>query len=139
MARFSRKIIQRPSLLSDETILFRDNLTTTLKESNMLTSLDNQMFNLIIDTFDIYIKANDILQREGLVIESARGNKMPHPAYKIRDDCAKQLDKLLDKFGLSPKARRELARPKEKEHSESEIQKFLKESKKKVNAEIQNN
>jgi P27 family predicted phage terminase small subunit len=133
------------SSLCLETITFKDDLTTLLKEQNILTSLDSATFDLIIQTYNTNILMtkllNDLSSKKGAMgyfVKSPRGELKPHPAIKIQHDSGIQLDKLLDRFGLNPEARRELAKPKEKQESNSPIQNFL-ESKKKVNVEVQHN
>jgi P27 family predicted phage terminase small subunit len=126
------------SFLNPETQVFLDNLTAILRDENILTSLDEDTLRLIINTFDIYAESTRILRKEGLIITSPRGEKKSHPCYKMQHDSGIQLDKLFDRFGLNPEARRELIKPKEKSQRESDIAKFLKKTKG-VHAEVQNN
>jgi P27 family predicted phage terminase small subunit len=85
---------------------------------------------------------NELASKKGAMgyfVKSPRGELKQHPAVKIQHDSGIQLDKLLDRFGLNPEARREIAKPKEKAKEKSDISKFLEKSKKKVNSAIQNN
>lgn len=126
------------SNLCPEAQTFIDNLYALLNKQEILTSLDDAAMNLIGGTYHNYIEATKILQKEGMLIESPRGEKKAHPCIKIQLDAQIQLDKLMDKFGLNPKSRREISKPKEKEKEQSDITKFIK-SQKKVNAAVQNN
>lgn len=127
------------SFLCPETQIFLDKLTTLLKKQNILTSLDEDTLTLIVNTYDIYIQSTNILRKEGLLIDSPRGEKKAHPCYIMQRDSSIQLDKLYDRFGLNPESRKELAKPKERSKEESDIAKYLKNTKKKVNVEVQNN
>jgi P27 family predicted phage terminase small subunit len=126
------------SNLCPEARAYLDNLYTLLNKQEILTSLDDSAMNLIGATYDNYIKATKLLQAEGLLIKSPRGELKAHPCVKIQLDAQIQLDKLMDKFGLNPKARKEISKPMEKAKNKTDIDKFL-ETTKKVNAEVQNN
>jgi P27 family predicted phage terminase small subunit len=123
----------------DASKTFINNLTTLLKKQNILTSLDEDTLKLIGNTYLTYLVATDYLLKGGYLIKSPRGELKAHPAVKIQLDAQIQLNKMMDSFGLSPKARKEISKPKERAKEESDIAKFLKNTKKKVNAEIQNN
>ena len=70
--------------------------------------------------------------------KSPRGELKAHPCVKIQLDSQVQLNKMMDSFGLSPKARKEISKPTEKSEANSPIQNFL-ESKKKVDVISQHN
>jgi P27 family predicted phage terminase small subunit len=132
--------------LCPETQEFKASLTTLLKDEKILTSLDNATFELIIQTYNTNILMTKLLNKLsekngalGYFVKSPRGELKAHPAVKIQHDTGIQLDKLLDRFGLNPGARKEVAKPKEKSKEESDIAKFLKNTKKKVDASLQNN
>jgi len=133
-----KKAIKQSSLCP-EAQAFLDNLTTLLREQNILTSLDEDTLKLIGNTYHNYIEATNILYNEGMLITSPRGERKAHPCIKIQLESQIQLNKMMDSFGLSPKSRKEISKPKERAKEDSDIVKFLKESKKKVNAEVQNN
>ena len=117
------------SSLCPEAQAFLDNLYEILNEQSVLTSLDDAAMNLIGSNYHNYIEATKIIQREGLIIESPRGEKKAHPCVKIQLDASIQLDKLMDKFGLNPKARKEISKPKEREEALSAMDVFLQSSK----------
>ena len=113
------------SLLCPEAKVFLDNLYLLLNEQNILTSLDGSAMDLIGNTYHNYITATRLIQTEGMIITSPRGEKKAHPAVKMQLDAQIQLDKLMDKFGLNPKARKEISKPKEREGELSPIDVFL--------------
>jgi len=114
------------SSLCPEAQAFKDNLYKILKDQDVLTSLDDAAMNLIGATYHNYIMATQIIQSEGLIITSPRGEMKAHPAVKVQLDSQIQLDKLMDKFGLNPKSRKEISKPKETRPAETEADKFFK-------------
>ena len=130
--------MKRKDGICKEAQVFLTNLTSLLKSQDILTSLDEDTLQLMGNCYHNYIESTKIIQSEGMLITSPRGEKKAHPCIKIQLDSQIQLNKMMDSFGLSPKARKELSKPKEKAKDESDIAKFLKKNKK-VNAEIQNN
>jgi P27 family predicted phage terminase small subunit len=119
------------SSLCPEAQSFLDNIYELLNEQEVLTSLDDATMNLIGATYNNYIEATKILQEKGLLITSPRGEIKAHPAVKIQLDAQIQLDKLLDKFGMNPKSRKEISKPKERAGELSPIDVFLTSTKKK--------
>src|SRR5574343_121780 len=120
---------------------FLDKLTVKLKNEKVLTSLDDEAMKLIGSTYHTYITATKFLQEnpKNYLIESPRGETKAHPFVKIANDAQIQLDKLMDKFGLNPKARKEVHKPKEKAAEKSPIDLFLEGTKKKkANGEVRN-
>lgn len=115
--------------LCPEAELFLNNLTTLLKSQEILTSLDEDTLQLIGNTYDNYIGATKILQSDGMLIKSPRGELKAHPCIKIQLDAQIQLNKMMDSFGLSPKARKELSKPKEKGKELTPIDVFLQSTK----------
>lgn len=115
---------------------FLDNLTVLLKSQDILTSLDEATLDLIGQTYHNYILATQEISRFGMFIDSPRGERKAHPAVKVQLDAQIQLNKMMDSFGLSPKSRREISKPKEKAKDKTPIHKYLEQSKR--NGEIRN-
>jgi P27 family predicted phage terminase small subunit len=124
------------SSLCPEAQGFLDNLYIILKEGEVSTSLDENSIRLIANTYNTYILMTNLLNKlvadkgaEGYLILSPRGELKAHPAVKIQNDSQIQLDKLYDKFGLNPKARKEISKPKEKGKELTPIDVFLQSTK----------
>ena len=100
-------------------------LRKVLKDSEVLTSLDDNALEMIGSSYHNYIEATKILREEGLIVRSKNGDVKAHPCVKIQLDASIQLTKLFESFGLTPKSRKELAKPKEKEGKLSAIDVFL--------------
>lgn len=116
--------------LCPEAEVYLKNLYKLLKEQDVLTSMDDNAMSLIGSTYHNFITASKILQQEGLITKSKSGELKAHPAVKIQLDSQIQLDKLMDKFGLNPKSRKEINKPKEKEGKLSAMDIYLSNAKK---------
>lgn len=92
-------------------------IISVLKKQEIITSLDTASIELIAYTYHTYITATKTLLSEGYEVKSERGYMKAHPAVKTQLDAQVQLTKLLDSFGLSPKARKDIIKSKEKTHS----------------------
>lgn len=119
------KRVHIPPDICQEAQDFLRNLYKLLNKQEILTSLDDAAMTLIGNTYHNYIQATRILQQDGFTIKSPRGEIKSHPAVKIQLDAQIQLDKLMDKFGLNPKSRKEISKPKEKAGKLSPIDTFL--------------
>ena len=126
------------STICPEAQSFLDNLTGLLKEQDILTSLDEDTLRLIGNAYHTYTIATQMLLKDGYLIKSPRGELKAHPCVKIQHDSQIQLNKMMFEFGLSPKARKEISKPKERSKEDSDIVKFLK-STKKPNVKVQDN
>jgi len=105
-------------------------LRKVLKDSDVLTSLDDNALEMIGSSYHNYIEATKILREEGLIFKSKSGEIKAHPCVKIQLDASIQLTKLFESFGLTPKSRKELAKPKEKEGKLSPMDIYLSNAKK---------
>jgi len=118
------------STLCPEAQSFLNNLRKLLKDNDVLTSLDESALILLGDVYHNYSESTRILRDEGLITKSAKGDVRAHPAVKIQLDAQIQLTKLFESFGLTPKARKELLKPKEKEGKLSPMDIYLSNAKK---------
>jgi P27 family predicted phage terminase small subunit len=122
-----KKKLSIPSNICPEAQTYLENLTALLNDQDVLTSLDDSALQLIGNTYHTYWVATQYLldNPANYLIESPRGEIKAHPFVKIALDSQIQLDKLMDKFGLNPKARKEISKPKDKKEKKSPIDKFF--------------
>jgi P27 family predicted phage terminase small subunit len=124
--------VKRPVISSEiceEAQTFLANLIDLLEEQDILTSLDTSALELLGYTYDNYIKATRVIQRKGFTLRSPRGEEKSRPEVKIQIDSLIQINKTMDSFGLNPRARKELSKPKEREQQLSDVDIFLTKSK----------
>ena len=55
-----------------------------------------------------FMSAREAIRRHGAVVGGRDGGLVKNPAFQVLNDCAKQLDVLSVKFGLTPKDRQNL-------------------------------
>jgi P27 family predicted phage terminase small subunit len=120
-----------PASICEEAKMFLNNLIELLKEQDILTSLDASALELLGYTYDNYIKATRVIQNKGFTIMSPRGESKSRPEVKIQIDSLIQINKIMDSFGLNPRARKEISKPKEREQQLTDIDVFLTKSKEK--------
>ena len=95
----------------------------TLNEDPDSLKADAAALQLLGDRFNTYTLAQEILLKEGIILEdkdpenptlpgmelkgiNKARNIRPHPALKIASDCHNQITKLLIEFNLTPKSRK---------------------------------
>lgn len=118
-----------PETICLEAKRFLTDLVDLLEEQGILTSLDHSVIELLGYTYDNYIKSTRIVQTKGLTLTSPRGEIKSRPEVKIQVDSLIQINKIMDSFGLNPRARKEISKPKEREKELSDIDVFLSKTK----------
>ena len=83
-----------------------------LVDSGSLDDLDRETFETLCRAYHKMIIADDLLEAEGLSVESERGSKK-HPAFSQWKSYSDLYVKLLSHFGLSPSSRGVKIQPKE--------------------------
>lgn len=127
MERITRPRI--PETICLEAKRFLTDLVDLLEEQGILTSLDHSTIELLGYTYDNYIKATRIVQQKGLTLTSPRGEVKSRPEVKVQIDSLIQINKIMDSFGLNPRARKEISKPKEREKELTDIDVFLSKTK----------
>lgn len=116
-----------PSKISSKSKRFMSTLLNVLDEKEIHTTLDRAAIQLIAHTYDNWLCATEMLERDGLTIynyTSAGKNMKAHPAVKIQLDAQIQLTKLLIEFGLTPKSRKDVSSARQKPDA-SPLEMFL--------------
>lgn len=86
---------------------------------------DEWMPTLVIlaDNYELYNQCKTQIAKDGLMIQDRFGSLAKHPLLKVQNDSQIQIIKLLNEFGLTPKAASKLNV--EEMEEESELTKFL--------------
>jgi len=114
-----------PPDICPEAKKFLQELIDVMESQAIITSMDSAAIELIGYTYHSYITATKVLLKDGYISTSTNGFTRPHPCVKIQLDAQIQLTKLFDAFGLNPKARKEVHKPKERAEKLSPIDVFL--------------
>lgn len=59
---------------------------------------------MLANNVEMYYQCSDIIRRDGLIVTAKNGYPSKNPAILIQIEAQKQINKLLDSFGLTPKA-----------------------------------
>lgn len=91
-----------------------------------ITSMDVFAIERVGYSHNTWMEAEKTLLKEGYTQASVHGIKMSHPCIKIANDAKIQVDKFENTYGLNPKARKEINKPKEKANKLSPIDEYIK-------------
>lgn len=100
-------------------------IISVLNTQEVITPLDDAALELVGYTYHNWLQATKTILKEGQTVKSERGYTKAHPCVKIQLDAQVQLTKLMDSFGLNPKSRKEIVKPKERDSKKTPIDKFL--------------
>lgn len=70
----------------------------------LLTAVDGGMLTLLCQTYSEWRMADEIIQRDGLTVET-KGGTWARPEVKIRDSASKRYRAMAAEFGLTPSSR----------------------------------
>ena len=106
---------------------YMKNVLDELDKRGIIEDVDSAALTMLARNYSMFIKASKQLEKDGLTIESDRGNLAPHPAIKIAKDAQTQAMKVMAEFGLTAKARTKL--PKMEKEEDTPFEQFIKSGK----------
>lgn len=113
-----------PTDIEDNAKEYIKSVLSELDKRNVLEDVDSAALTMLARNYSMFIKASKQLEKDGLVIESDRGNITPHPCIKIAKDAQTQAMKVMLEFGLTAKARTKLPKV-EQEEEDSPFDQFI--------------
>jgi P27 family predicted phage terminase small subunit len=105
---------------------FMKSVVKTLKESNVVESIDSAALDMLARSYSLYVKANEELENQSLTIVNNQGNIVANPIVKIIKDAQTSCMQIMTEFGLTAKSRKKLPRLDKKEGDESPLDEFVK-------------
>jgi len=72
---------------------------------SVLSVIDGAALEGYCEAYSESRQAARIIRKEGLTVESSKGDTRPHPAVGIRDKAQKRMKSFLVEFGLTPASR----------------------------------
>lgn len=72
---------------------------------NLLTELDVGCFEGLCCTYEHYRQSQDILDKEGLIVQDERKLPRKHPAWQMMRESRRQFFTMCKEFGLEPTGR----------------------------------
>jgi P27 family predicted phage terminase small subunit len=90
----------------------------TLNNEPTVSKLDTAAINLLGSFMDTYYKAQEIVEREGMILKPIGSSpKRAHPATKIMHDAGMKVYRLMVQFNMTPESRAKNGR----DHDDSEM------------------
>ena len=99
------RVPSAPRWLSEEARAEWKRLAPRLHAVGLLTEVDTQALGLLCESFAQYVAAKAIVDREGLLLMSDKGNAYQHPAAGLMTQARGELMKWAREFGMTPAAR----------------------------------
>ena len=94
-----------PRWLSDEAKREWKRLAPRLHAVGLLTEVDGTALGLLCEAFAQYVAAKAVVDREGMLLMSEKGNAYQHPAAGLMTQARGELMKWSREFGMTPAAR----------------------------------
>lgn len=109
-----------PSWLPREAKREWKRLAPELEKLGLLTIVDGTAFANYCLAYARLREAEETIKREGMVITTEKGYKMPHPAVKIAEKAQQIIKAFCSEFGLTPSSRSRMSLPTRNEDDEYE-------------------
>lgn len=109
-----------PSWLPREAKREWKRLAPELEKLGLLTIVDGTAFANYCLAYARLREAEETIKREGMVITTEKGYKMPHPAVKIAEKAQQIIKAFCSEFGLTPSSRSRMSLPGKNEDDEYE-------------------
>lgn len=119
------KYVVPKDIEKDATEYMKDVLSE-LENRGILEEVDNAALTMLARNYSMFIKASKQLEKDGLTVESDRGNIAPHPLIKVAKDAQTQAMKVMLEFGLTAKARTKLPKKDNENDDDSPFAQFIK-------------
>ena len=110
--------------LAEEAKAYIEDVLLILEQNGIIEDVDGAAIQMLAHNYSTFIKANKIIEEQGLTVVSDRGNITEHPAVKIARDAQTSALKVMAEFGLTAKSRSKL--PKLTTVEESPLETFIK-------------
>ena len=118
-----------PTDIEKEAKDYMKDVILMLEDNSLMKNVDNAALTMLARNYSMFIKASKQLEKDGLTVDSDRGNIAPHPAIKIAKDAQIQAMKVMEKFGLTAKDRTKIAKLSDNRKELSPLEQFVKDSK----------
>lgn len=99
------RVPSAPRWLSEEARAEWKRLAPRLHAVGLLTDVDGTALALLCEALAQYLAAKRIVDREGMLLTSDKGNAYQHPAAGLMTSARSELLKWMREFGMTPSAR----------------------------------
>ena len=101
----SGRLPSAPRWLSDEAKREWKRIAPRLHAVGLLTEVDGLALAMLCEAFAQYMAAKTVVDSEGLLLMSDKGNSYQHPAAGLMTQARGELMKWAREFGMTPSAR----------------------------------
>ena len=101
----SGRLPSAPRWLSDEAKREWKRIAPRLHAVGLLTEVDGLALAMLCEAFAQYMAAKTVVDNEGLLLVSEKGNSYQHPAAGLMTQARGELMKWAREFGMTPAAR----------------------------------
>ena len=98
------KLLEIPSYIGPYGRLFWMQIGPKLQENGHLTPLTKPAFEVLCNSYNHLMEANEEIRKHGLFIEKPRGGRKVNPAVKIMQAAQGQVIQLMAEFFITPAA-----------------------------------
>jgi len=113
--KFSSTLPKCPEWLNTDAKKEWKRLLPDLEMSGILRQVDMAVFAGYCDNYAMWKKASELIEVEGLTIETMQGGLKAHPATAIRDKALEKMKSFAVEFGFTPASRSRVNGPDEKD------------------------
>lgn len=99
------RVPSAPRWLSEEARAEWKRLAPRLHAVGLLTDVDGLALAMLCEAFAQYVEAKGLVEREGMMAVSDKGNTYQHPAVGLMNSARNELLKWTREFGMTPSAR----------------------------------
>ena len=115
-----------PAKLEPEAKSYMEEVLRMLEDNGIIEKVGDAALQMLAYNYSTFIKANKIIEKEGLTVRSDRGNIAEHPAVKIGRDAQTQAMRVMTEFGLTAKSRSKLPKLEDATSEDSPLEAFIK-------------
>jgi P27 family predicted phage terminase small subunit len=101
-----------PTWLDKEARAEWHRIVPDLEAAGILCEVDRAALSLLCDAWSKYCDAREIVDREGLTVESPKGGTAKHPCVSVMTDMHDRWKRMCEQFGLTPQSRSRIRAPK---------------------------
>lgn len=118
------KKISLPDKLCKEASNYIKKVIDWLTETDKINVIDSGTLYILADSYNQYLKATDIINREGMTIPGSRNTIVVHPAVRVAKDNKSIALSIMTEMGLTLKSRNKISGL-EKDNEKSPLQNFF--------------
>lgn len=126
----NKELFKLPENLEPEVKEYMARVLQMLEDNEIIDTVDTFSFKMLAQNYNTFIKANKIVDEEGMISLNSKGQPIPHPAVRIAKEAQVAALKIMADYGLTAKSRTKLPKLASQTGEESPLEAFVKQNKK---------